>query len=81
MGPKMPKPGPKPTTPMGYSHMPYDLGSAPIHWVEKEYNIIWSKEHEHGGHFPFLEHPASSWEALEDFIKTAWKHVSQRSAL
>jgi microsomal epoxide hydrolase len=45
MGPKMGKPTPKPKQPLGYSKLPYDLGSAPIHWVEKEYNVVWSKEH------------------------------------
>lgn len=44
-GPKAGGPQPKPKKPLGYSFLPHDLGSAPIHWVEKEYNVVWSKTH------------------------------------
>jgi hypothetical protein len=85
MGAKMTEKSPKITKPMGYSHLPHDLGVAPIHWVEKECNLVWSREHKdvcvlrkavtdsQGGHFPFLEHPVDTFDALEDFVKTAWK--------
>jgi len=45
MGAKMGEPKPKPTKPFGYSHFPHDLGAAPIKWVEKEVNLVWSREH------------------------------------
>ena len=44
-GPKADGPQPKPKKPLGYSFLPHDLGSAPIHWVEKEYNVVWSQTH------------------------------------
>jgi hypothetical protein len=45
MGAKMGEPKPKPTKPFGYSHFPHDLGAASIKWVEKEVNLVWSREH------------------------------------
>jgi hypothetical protein len=30
-----------------------------------------------GGHFPFLEHPADTWEGLEDFVNKAWKQSAR----
>ena len=91
MGAKMGEPKPKPTKPFGYSHFPHDLGAAPIKWVEKEVNLVWSREHKdvrssnsarevadiQGGHFPFLEHTTDTWEALEDFVSKAWKQSAR----
>jgi hypothetical protein len=51
MGAKMGEPIPKPKQPLGYSKLPYDLGSAPIHFVEKQYNLVWSREHKDVGSF------------------------------
>jgi hypothetical protein len=45
MGAKMGEPKPKPTKPFGYSHFPHDLGAASIKWVEKEVDLVWSREH------------------------------------
>jgi len=76
MGAKMGEPKPKPVKPMGFSRFPYDIGSSSIEWVKKSVNLVWSREHKDGGHFPFLEHPADTWEGFEDFVDKVWKAES-----
>ena len=35
-------------------------------------NLVWSREHESGGHFAAMEKPKEFAQDVEDFITTAW---------
>ncbi|WRT68842.1 uncharacterized protein IL334_005823 [Kwoniella shivajii] len=64
--------------PTGYSYFPKEITPVPVHWVEKVANLVWSREHESGGHFAALEKPEILWADVEDFVKQVWPTVSSK---
>ncbi|KAF1851359.1 epoxide hydrolase-like protein [Cucurbitaria berberidis CBS 394.84] len=61
---------PKPT---GFSFFPYELVVGTKSGVEKNCNLTFYKQHEHGGHFAALERPKELWEDVEEFVGQTWK--------
>ncbi|KAL1612968.1 hypothetical protein SLS60_001199 [Paraconiothyrium brasiliense] len=43
--------------PFGYSYFPLEIAPMPLSWVETSGNLIWSREHDSGGHFAAFEKP------------------------
>lgn len=77
MGPKMGNMPPPHRKPLGYSSLPRDVVNAPVHWIDKVYNLVWLKEHKRGGHFAFLEHPDVLWADLEEYVEYIWGHEQE----
>ncbi|KAK7052889.1 hypothetical protein VNI00_004209 [Paramarasmius palmivorus] len=48
--------GPKPTIPTGYSFFPKEIGLGPRSWYADK-NLVFTAEHDHGGHFAAHEQP------------------------
>lgn len=55
--------------PFGYSYFPLEIAPMPLSWVKTTGNLIWSKEHNSGGHFAAFEKPQELWDDVEDFVK------------
>jgi microsomal epoxide hydrolase len=59
--------------PLGFSFFPYELVPGVKSIMEKETNLVFHKQHEHGGHFAALERPEDLWADVEEFAGKAWK--------
>ncbi|KAF1944653.1 epoxide hydrolase-like protein [Clathrospora elynae] len=59
--------------PTGFSFFPYELQPGIKSALEKDCNLIFYKQHEHGGHFAALEQPEALWGDVEEFVAKAWK--------
>ena len=46
-----------PDTPWGVSFFPKELAKPPLDWVKAVGDLVWSREHDKGGHFPSIECP------------------------
>jgi len=58
--------------PVGYSWFPQELGPVPKAWVAATGNLVWSRQHDSGGHFAALEKPDLLMADLEDYITQIW---------
>jgi microsomal epoxide hydrolase len=59
--------------PIGYSYFPHELAPVPRAWVAKTGKLVWSREHDAGGHFAALERPEVLLGDVEEFVGLAWK--------
>ncbi|KAF1835734.1 epoxide hydrolase-like protein [Decorospora gaudefroyi] len=59
--------------PMGFSSFPYEVTPGIKGEIEKDNNLVFYRQHEHGGHFAALEQPKVLWEDVEEFVGKAWK--------
>ncbi|KAK1235223.1 hypothetical protein PQX77_001565 [Marasmius sp. AFHP31] len=48
---------PKVTVPTGASFFPEEVMQVPLHWVNREFNIVFHSKHDKGGHFAAYEVP------------------------
>lgn len=55
-----------PNTKVGFSHFPKEMFRTPNLWNKQLGNVVFEKEHDHGGHFPSWEQP----EALTADLRT-----------
>ncbi|CAN9340550.1 unnamed protein product [Alternaria alternata] len=67
--------------PVGFSFFPYELAPGIKSIIEKEVNLVFYKQHEHGGHFAALEKPKELLEDVEEFVSKAWKGSAVSSRL
>lgn len=58
--------------PLGYSYFPKELAPMPRSWVATTGNLVWTQQHEKGGHFAAMEQPQLMAEDMESFIKQVW---------
>ncbi|ODO11218.1 hypothetical protein I350_01822 [Cryptococcus amylolentus CBS 6273] len=58
--------------PTGFSNFPKEISPISIEAAKKRSNIIWSREHDSGGHFAALEKPAELWQDVEDYLGANW---------
>lgn len=58
--------------PLGYSWFPKELAPIPRAWVATTGNLVFSRQHEHGGHFAALERPEVLLKDVEDFVAQVW---------
>ncbi|KZP08679.1 alpha/beta-hydrolase, partial [Athelia psychrophila] len=49
--------GPSPKIPMGVTYFPKELVSLPRAWMRRQGNLVFSNEHDKGGHFAAFEQP------------------------
>ncbi|KAK4683554.1 hypothetical protein P7C73_g6691, partial [Tremellales sp. Uapishka_1] len=63
--------------PSGYSRFPKDMSPPPVHWVKQTLNLVWSREHDEGGHFAALEKPERLWQDVTDFVAQVWEKESK----
>lgn len=55
--------------PYGASRFPYDILHVPLSWMKKQHsNLVFSRRHEHGGHFPGFEVPELLAGDLRDIV-------------
>jgi microsomal epoxide hydrolase len=59
--------------PFGYSYFPMENSPIPVAWVKTTGNLVWSREHDRGGHFAALENPELFTKDIESFVKQIWK--------
>lgn len=59
--------------PFGYSYFPEEIAPMPKSWVATTGNLVFAKQHEHGGHFAAMERPVDMAEDVEEFVKQVWK--------
>ncbi|KAH7396477.1 epoxide hydrolase-like protein [Pyrenochaeta sp. MPI-SDFR-AT-0127] len=59
--------------PTGFSFYPYELFPGIKHVLEKNCNLVFYRQHEHGGHFAALEMPQELWDDVEEFVGKVWK--------
>lgn len=59
--------------PYGFSSFPKEISPTPKAWAEKSGNLVWHREHDHGGHFAALERPEDMATDIENFLKQVWK--------
>lgn len=59
--------------PFGYSYFPMELAPMPLAWVKTSGDLVWSKEHDKGGHFAAMEVPELLWQDVESFVQQIWK--------
>lgn len=59
--------------PLGYSYFPMELAPMPKAWVAATGNLVWSKQHDQGGHFAAMEKPALLLDDVEQFVKQVWQ--------
>jgi microsomal epoxide hydrolase len=59
--------------PFGYSYFPMENSPIPVSWVKTTGNLVWSREHDRGGHFAAMENPELLMEDIESFVKQIWK--------
>ena len=64
---------PKTNKPLGISWFPFELFPILKTVAEREYNLVFYKQHERGGHFAALERPDELLEDVEAFVGKAWK--------
>ena len=57
------------TKPLGYSWFPYELAPIPRAWVQTTGNLVFFREHEHGGHFAALERPEVLLGDFQEFVQ------------
>ncbi|EIW66985.1 hypothetical protein M231_03918 [Tremella mesenterica] len=58
--------------PTGYSKFGGEMCDTPKEWVAQISNLVWSREHDGGGHFAALERPEELFQDVDDFVKAAW---------
>lgn len=58
--------------PLGYSYFPKELAPMPRSWVATTGNLVWTQQHDKGGHFAAMEQPKLMAEDMESFIKQVW---------
>lgn len=58
--------------PLGYSWFPKELAPIPRAWVATTGNLVFSRQHESGGHFASLERPGVLLKDVEDFVAQVW---------
>ncbi len=58
--------------PTGVSAFAKELLLVPRGWVEKEFNLVFWKEHEKGGHFAAWERPDQLAEDVISFVQANW---------
>ncbi|KAF2793326.1 epoxide hydrolase [Melanomma pulvis-pyrius CBS 109.77] len=61
------------TKPLGHSYFAKEIVPAPRSWVENTGNLVFYRQHEHGGHFPAIEQPVLLKGDIEDFVAQVWK--------
>ncbi|KAL1899575.1 hypothetical protein Sste5346_002977 [Sporothrix stenoceras] len=54
--------------PLGFSWFPKEITPVPKAWVETTGQLVFYRQHSHGGHFVALEQPDVLWKDVEDFI-------------
>jgi microsomal epoxide hydrolase len=59
--------------PFGYSYFPMENSPIPVAWVKTTGNLVWSREHDRGGHFAAMEQPELFAADIESFVKQIWK--------
>ncbi|WVQ81621.1 hypothetical protein IAT38_003745 [Cryptococcus sp. DSM 104549] len=59
--------------PTGFSLFPKELAPTPVKWVKEVANVVWSREHDAGGHFAALELPEVLWKDITDFVEENWE--------
>lgn len=64
---------PKIAKPTGLSQFPLEVVPVLKRAAEQNSNLVFYKEHEHGGHFAAWEQPKELWEDVEEFVGKAWK--------
>lgn len=55
--------------PTGYSQFAYDLNIIPIDIAKGRLNVVWSKQHERGGHFAAWEVAEDLWADVKEFLE------------
>ncbi|XXG96447.1 hypothetical protein Hte_002730 [Hypoxylon texense] len=58
--------------PLGYSWFPKELAPTPRAWVATTGNLVFSRQHESGGHFAAMERPEVLLQDVEDFVAQVW---------
>ncbi|KAJ9661648.1 hypothetical protein H2198_001824 [Neophaeococcomyces mojaviensis] len=61
---------------MGFSWFPMELAPIPISWIGATGNLIWSKQHDKGGHFAAFEQPHALWSDVEEFVQVVKQNLS-----
>ena len=59
--------------PTGYSFFPYELAPVPRAWAEKTADVVWSREHDFGGHFAAVEVPRVLLGDVEEWVRSVWE--------
>ena len=59
--------------PLGYSYFPMELSPMPKAWVQTTGHLVWSAQHDKGGHFAAMELPELLLNDVEEFAKQVWK--------
>lgn len=59
--------------PFGFSWFPKELAPIPRKWVATTGNLVFYREHEHGGHFAAMEQPEVLLSDIEAFIEQVWR--------
>ncbi|KAF4957867.1 hypothetical protein FSARC_11163 [Fusarium sarcochroum] len=58
--------------PLGMSWFPQEVAPVPKAWTATTGDLVFFRQHEHGGHFAALEHPDILLKDLEDFVAQVW---------
>ena len=61
------------TTPTGVSAFAGEMEMVPRSWAEKTANVVFWREHEHGGHFAAWENPKALADDVIEFFRSVWK--------
>ncbi|KAI8711506.1 EHN domain-containing protein [Fusarium sp. LHS14.1] len=59
--------------PCGYSLFAHEIFPVPKSLAVKTCNLVYFKQHEHGGHFGAMERPKELLADVEEYVKKAWK--------
>ncbi|TFY57287.1 hypothetical protein EVJ58_g7109 [Rhodofomes roseus] len=67
------QPGNHINKPFGFSWFPQELEPVPKAWITSTGDLVWYKQHTHGGHFAALERPDAILGDMEDFVAKVWQ--------
>jgi microsomal epoxide hydrolase len=59
--------------PLGFSWFPKELAPIPKSWLETTGQLVFHRQHDHGGHFAAMEKPEVLLADIEAFISEVWQ--------